>query len=150
MTTVRQVLKEKERELWSIHPDNSIHDAMKVMMERDIGSLLVIADTRLLGIVTERQFARSVISHCESSAGITVSKIMEPPIPSVGPNDTIEECMALMTNRRVRYLPVLGQGNPIGILSIGDIVNWIIHDQRTTIVHLEHYIHGHVANYQSP
>ena len=146
MITVRQVLRQKERGLWSIHPDNSIHDAMKVMMERNIGSLLVIADARLLGIVTERQFARSVSSYCESSADITVSKIMEPPIPSVGPNDTIEECMALMTNRGVRYLPVLGQGNPIGILSIKDIVNWIIYDQRTTIVHLEHYIHGRVAN----
>ena len=146
MTTVRQVLNEKERELWSIHPDDSIRDAMKVMMERDIGSLLVISDAKLLGIITERQFARSVVSQSEPPLHIKVSKIMEPPIPSVGPNDTIEECMALMTKRRVRYLPVLRQGNPLGILSIGDIVNWIICDQRTTIVHLEHYIHGRVAN----
>jgi CBS domain-containing protein len=150
MTTVRQVLKEKEHELWSIHPDDSIRDAMKMMMERDIGSLLVISDAKLLGIVTERRFARNVVSRCEPPVDIKVSKIMEPPIPCVGPNDTIEECMALMTKRRVRYLPVLRQGNPIGILSIGDIVNWIICDQRTTIVHLEHYIHGQVANRLSP
>jgi len=146
MTIVRQVLNEKERELWSIHPDDSIRDAMKVMMERDIGSLLVISDATLLGIITERQFARSVVCQREPPVHTKVSKIMEPPIPSVGLNDTIEECMALMTKRRVRYLPVLRQGNPIGILSIGDIVNWIICDQRTTIVHLEHYIHGRVAN----
>jgi CBS domain-containing protein len=146
MTTVRQILKEKEREFWSVHPDHSIVDAMKVMMERDIGSLPVIADARLLGIVTERQFARSVLPHCESLAGIAVSKIMEPPLPSVDPNNAIEECMALMINRRVRYLPVLRHGTPIGIVSIGDIVNWIIYDQRNTILHLEHYIHGRVAN----
>src|ERR1700746_2066041 len=119
MTTVRQILKEKEREFWSVHPDHSIVDAMKVMREGDIGSLPVIADARLLGIVTERQFARSVLPHCESLAGIAVSKIMEPPLPSVDPNDTIEECMALMINRRVRYLPVLRHGTPIGIVSIG-------------------------------
>jgi CBS domain-containing protein len=144
MIAVQQLLNEKGHRLWSIHPDKSTRDAMKIMMERDIGSLLVIADARLLGIVTERQCARSVICDGQGPAGVIVRDIMEPPLSSVGPNNTIEECMTLMTERRVRYLPVLRHGNLLGILSIGDLVKWVISDQRTTIMHLEHYIHGAV------
>ena len=95
-------------------------------MEHDIGSLLVLTEARLLGIVTERQCARSVLSDGEVSMGTKVWEIMEPPVPSVVPSDTIEECMTLMTERRVRYLPVLRQGIPVGILSIGDLVKWTI------------------------
>jgi CBS domain-containing protein len=119
---------------------------MQVMMERDIGSLLVVTDGRLLGIVTERQCAWSVLSDGGTSVSTKVWEIMEPPGPNVAPNDTIEQCMMLMTERRLRYLPVLRQGNPVGILSIGDLVKWIIYEQRTTIVQLEHYIYGRAAN----
>src|SRR5262245_60174429 len=133
MITVQQLLNEKGHEVWSIHPDRSIRDAMKIMMERDIGPLLVIVAARLLGVVVERDGARSVLSNRQGSAGSMVRRLMEPSVPSVGPTDRIEECMAPMTERRVRYLPVLRHGNPIGILSIGDLVKSIIYDQRTTI-----------------
>jgi len=146
MITVQQLLNEKGHEIWSIHPDKSIRDAMKVMMDRDIGSLLVVTNARLLGTLRSDNARVSVLSDGETSVSTKVWEIIEPAVPSVGPTDTIEQCMTLMTERRLRYLPVLRQGNPVGILSIGDLVKWIIYEQRATIAKLEHYICGRVAN----
>jgi CBS domain-containing protein len=146
MMTARQLLNEKGHDLWTIHPNNSILEAMKVMIERDVGSLLVMSDARPMGIITERECARSVVSKENSLMDTMVWAIMAPPVPSIGPNESIEKCMTLMTERRVRYLPVLKDGSPIGILSIGDLVKCIIGYQHATINQLESYIHGQMAN----
>jgi CBS domain-containing protein len=147
MTIVRQLLDQKGYEHWSISPDKSVHDAIKMMAEKDIGALLVIDGDKLVGIVTERQYTRSFALKGKTSLDTQVCEIMGRPVLSVGPNDTVENCMTLMTENRVRHLPVLSVGNPIGMLSIGDLVKSIIRDQQCTISHLEHYIHGRAVNW---
>jgi signal-transduction protein with cAMP-binding, CBS, and nucleotidyltransferase domain len=146
MTIVRQLLDQKGCERWSIGPDKSVHDAIKMMAEKDIGALMVIEGDELVGIVTERQYTRSLALKGKRSLDTQVCEIMERPVLSVGPNETVENCMALMTENGVRHLPVLSVGTPIGVLSIGDLVKSIIRDQQSTISHLEHYIHGRAVN----
>ena len=145
MTTLSQLMAQKGHALWSIHPEESVFDAIKGMANKDIGALLVMQGGQLVGIVTERHYARIVVLKGKTSPDTTVRQIMEHHVVSVGPEDTVDECMELMTERRVHYLVVVRNGRPIGLLSIGDLVKSIISEQRFTIGHLEHYIHGQMA-----
>ena len=146
MTTVKQLLDDKGYDVWSIHSARSVYDAIKLMAEKDTGALLVVEKGMMLGIITERDYARSVALKGRTSPETPVWEIMTYPVLSVGLSDTIETCMTLMTEKRVRHLPVVREGRPIGMLSIGDLVKSIISEQRHTIRHLQGYICGHAAS----
>ena len=142
MTTVRQLLDQKGRKIWSIHPDATVFDAIAKMAEKDTGSLVVMDGDELVGIITERHYARNVVLKGKTSPAIPVRDIMERRVVIARPEQTVEQCMTLMSEKRVRHLPVLEGKKPIGIISIGDLVKSIIGDQKFTIDQLEHYIHG--------
>ena len=142
MTTVRQILQEKDSKLWTIQPDITVFDALKIMADNNIGALLVMSKDKLIGIFSERDYARKVILQGKSSRDITVSEIMVTNVVYVKPDQSVEECMALMTDKRIRHLPALDQEELIGIISIGDVVKTIISDQEFTIQQLENYISG--------
>jgi len=142
MTTVRQLLDQKGRKIWSIHSDATVFDAIAKMAEKDVGSLIVTERDELVGIITERHYARNVVLKGKTSPAILVRDIMERRVVIAPPEQTVEQCMALMSEKRVRHLPVLEGEKPIGIISIGDLVKSIIGDQKFMIDQLEHYIHG--------
>ena len=142
MTTVRQILQEKGSKLWTIRPDLTVFEALKIMADNNIGALLVVSKNKLVGIFSERDYARKVILQGKSSKDTAVSEIMITKVVYVRPEQSVEECMALMTDKRIRHLPVLDQGDLIGIISIGDVVKTIISDQEFTIQQLENYISG--------
>jgi CBS domain-containing protein len=142
MTTVRQLLDQKGRKIWSIHSDATVFDAIAKMAEKDVGSLIVTERDELVGIITERHYARNVVLKGKTSPAILVRDIMERRVVIARPEQTVEQCMALMSEKRVRHLPVLEGEKPIGIISIGDLVKSIIGDQKFMIDQLEHYIHG--------
>jgi CBS domain-containing protein len=144
MTTVRQLLDQKCRTVWSIGPDATVFDAVAKMAEKDVGSLLVMDGDKLVGIITERHYARKVVLKGKTSPTIPVRDIMESEVMVALPEQSVEECMAIMTDKHVRHLPVVQGDKPIGILSIGDLVKSIISDQKFVIDQLEHFIHGHV------
>jgi CBS domain-containing protein len=144
MTTVRQLLDQKGRTIWSIGPDATVFDAVAKMAEKSVGSLLVMDDDKLIGIITERDYARKVVLKGKSSPTIPVRDIMETEVIAVLPEQSVEQCMAIMTEKRVRHLPVVQGDKPIGIVSIGDLVKSIISDQKFIIDQLEHFVHGHV------
>lgn len=141
MKTLMQLLQSKGREIHSIAPDAKVIDALGLMAEKDVGALVVIENGRLAGILSERDYARKVILHGKSSHDIPVREIMTAKVVTVQPGQTIEECMALMTNMRVRHLPVTDGDRLLGMLSIGDLVKEVIADQEQTIKQLESYIH---------
>lgn len=140
MKTVTQLLQEKGREIHSIGPDSRVIEALKLMAEKDVGALVVMDGGRLAGIISERDYARKVILHGKSSHDITVREIMTT-VVTVQPGQTVEDCMALMTAKRTRHLPVMEDERLIGILSIGDLVKEVITEQEATIKQLESYIH---------
>ncbi len=142
MVTIRQLLDQKGGEICSIHPDATVFDAVAKMAENDIGSLIVIENEALIGIITERHYARNVILKGKTSPATPVREIMERHVITVQPEQSVEECMALMTDKRVRHLPVIEGKKLIGIVSIGDLVKAIIGDQKFVIDQLDHYIHG--------
>ena len=142
MTTLRQLLDQKGRKTWSIHPDATVFDAIAKMAEKDIGSLVVMDGDELLGIITERHYARNVVLKGKASPATRVRDIMERHVVIARPEQYVEHAMALMNEKRVRHLPVLEGNNLVGIVSIGDLVKSIIGDQKFTIDQLEHYIHG--------
>jgi CBS domain-containing protein len=142
MTTVQQLLDKKGRDIQSIHPDESVFDAIQKMASADIGSLIVIENDRPVGIFTERHYARDVILKGKSSPKTPIREIMATQVVFAQPDQTVEECMAVMTEKRVRHLPVLRDDKLIGIISIGDLVKSIIADQKFTIEQLEHFIRG--------
>ena len=144
MTTVRQLLDQKGKTVWSIGPDATVFDAVAKMAEKDVGSLLVMDGDKLVGIITERHYARKVVLKGKTSPTIPVRDIMESEVMVALPEQSVEECMAIMTDKHVRHLPVIQGDKPIGILSIGDLVKSIISDQKFVIDQLEHFIHGHV------
>jgi CBS domain-containing protein len=144
MTTVRQLLDQKGKTVWSIGPDATVFDAVAKMAEKDVGSLLVMDGDKLVGIITERHYARKVVLKGKTSPTIPVRDIMESEVMVALPEQSVEECMAIMTDKHVRHLPVVQGDKPIGILSIGDLVKSIISDQKFVIDQLEHFIHGHV------
>ena len=145
MTTVRQLLDQKGRKIWSIHPDATVFDAIAKMAEKDIGSLVVMEGDEFVGIITERHYARNVILKGKTSPATHVRDIMERHVVIARPEQSIDQCMALMSEKRVRHLPVFEGKKPIGIVSIGDLVKSTIGDQKFMIDQLEHYIRGERA-----
>jgi len=142
MKTVRQLLEGKSRELCMIKPDASVFDALKLMAEKNIGALPVVENGKLTGIVSERDYARKMILQGKSSHDTPVKEIMTKRAVCVQLGNTIEECMALMTDKRVRHLPVIDNEKLLGILSIGDLVKETISEQQFVIKQLESYIHS--------
>ncbi|MBX9630408.1 MAG: CBS domain-containing protein [Burkholderiales bacterium] len=142
MKTVQQVMEDKKIKVLSVAPSSSVYDALKLMAERDVGALLVLEGERLAGIFSERDYARKVILFGKSSRETQVREIMTEKVLCVPPSATMEECMALMTDKRVRHLPVLDANRVTGVISIGDVVKETIADQRQTIEQLEQYIAG--------
>ncbi len=142
MTTVRNVLLAKGSTIWSIAPETIVFDALKMMAEKNIGALLVMQQGKLVGIFSERDYARKLILKGESSHKTAVNNVMTSGVFSVHPDQSIDECMTLMTNKHVRHLPVLENENCIGLISIGDVVKAIISEHEYTIKQLENYITG--------
>ncbi len=142
MTTVKHVLDRKGRNVSSISPDASVFDALKMMADNNIASLVVLEDGKLVGIITERLYAREVILKGRTSPGTFVREIMSTRVIYARPDQSVQECMAVMIARGVRHLPVLEDDRLVGIVSIGDMVKSVIGDQTFTIEQLEHYIHG--------
>jgi CBS domain-containing protein len=147
MAHVAHLLKFKSPEVYSVRPTDTVFAAIKMMADKDVGSLLVMAGDELRGIFTERQYARNVVLKGRTSPSTLVREIMEPDVIIVGPAASVESCMALMTRKRVRHLPVVANGRVVGIVSIGDLVKSIIDEQRFTIGQLEDYIHGERAHH---
>ena len=140
--TMASILKSKGCNLWSIDPEATIYDAIALMAEKSIGALVVISERKLVGIVSERDYARKVILQGRSSKDTRVREIMTSSVITVTPQNTVDECMRIITNRRVRHLPVLAGDEVIGVVSIGDLVRAIIAEQAATIDHLHSYIAG--------
>jgi CBS domain-containing protein len=142
MKTVHEILENKGKQIWSISPDSTVLDALKLMAEKKIGALLVIKDENLAGIMSERDYARKVILHGKFSKDTLVSEIMSSKVLYVNSGLSTEECMALMISKRVRHLPVIDSEKLIGIISIGDIVKAVIDEKEFVIDQLVHYITG--------
>ncbi|MBU1205978.1 MAG: CBS domain-containing protein [Proteobacteria bacterium] len=142
MTTVGQLLKTKGYKIWSIAPQATVYEALQVMSEKDVGALLVVDKGNLVGIFSERDYARKLILKGRFSKDTTVGELMTHEVLYIEPQSTIEDCMALMTAKRVRHLPVLENERLIGIVTIGDVVKQIISDQEFTIQQLGKYIKG--------
>ena len=142
MPTVRHVLDQKGHHVHFIHPDASVFDALKMMAKNNIGSLVVLEDGKLVGVITERHYAREIVLKGRTSLGTLVRDIMSTKVIYARPDQSVEECMAVMTARAVRHLPVLEGARLVGIVSIGDMVKSVIDDQKFIIEQLEHFIHG--------
>jgi CBS domain-containing protein len=142
MITVRQLLRGKGHDVWHIAPDASVYDALKLMAKKEIGSLLVLEGEELVGILSERDYARKVVLKDKTTMDTPVKEIMTQEVISLRPEQTIQECMALMTEKRIRHLPVLENDRLVGIISIGDVVKAIISQQEFMIEQLERYIEG--------
>lgn len=142
MIRVRHLLESKKSALYTIGPDAPVLEAVRAMAAHGVGALLVMSGTTLRGIVSERDYARKVVLHGRASADTPVSQIMSSPVLTVAPEATVQHCMVLMTERRIRHLPVVEDGRVIGVVSIGDLVKSVIEDQQRTIEQLETYIHG--------
>jgi CBS domain-containing protein len=142
MKTVRHILEVKGRDVWSISPDASVFDALRLMAEKDVGALLVMVDNKLVGIFSERDYARKLILKGKASKDTPVREVMSATVFTVHPDQTVEECMHLMTTKRIRHLPVMVNDEVIGVVSIGDIVKSIIYKQRETIKELESQVIG--------
>jgi CBS domain-containing protein len=142
MTSVAHLLHAKGHAVWSIPPDASVYEAIKLMADKGVGALLVMEGQKLVGIVSERDYARKVILQGKSSRDTPVRDIMTDKVFYVRPEQTVEECMALMTAQRIRHLPVLDGDRVIGVVSIGDLVRAVISEQEVRIQQLEQYIMG--------
>ena len=142
MKTVGDILQTKGSEVWTIPPETIVFDALKIMADKNVGALVVLDRAEVAGILSERDYARKVILHGKSSRELKAGEIMSATVFFVSPEQNIEDCMALFTNKRVRHLPVLQNNQLIGIISIGDVVKAVIAEQEYTIKHLENYITG--------
>lgn len=142
MKTVRQVLEAKGSAVHGASPETSVYDALRLMAEHDVGALVVTEGRRLVGILSERDYARKVVLLGRVSKDTPVRDIMTSEVVCVGPQDSVEACMSLMTQRRIRHLPVLEAGTLVGLVSIGDVVKSIIGEQQFAIEQLEQYIQG--------
>ncbi len=138
--TVGSVLKHKGSEVWSVTPDQTVYEAIERMADKAVGALLVIWDGKLVGIISERDYARKVILKGRSSRTTLVRDIMTSPVIFVTPRQAVDECMDIMTRNRIRHLPILENEKMLGIISIGDLVKWVVTEQEETIEHLQNYI----------
>ena len=141
--TIGEILNTKGSQVWSISRDKTVFDAIELMAEKNIGALLVIEAGKLVGILTERDYTRKIALKGKSSKQTAVKEIVSGEVIHVTPEHTVEECMRLMTDNRVRHLPVLDNDKIVGLVSIGDLVNWIISAQSSTIQQLQTYIAGY-------
>ena len=142
MNFVTEILKTKGREVWTVSPDSPVYDALQVMADKNVGALMVLERDEVVGVFSERDYARKIILKGKASKDTLVREIMSTELVWVRPNQTIEVCMNLMTNKRIRHLAVLDEGRLVGVISIGDVVKAIISEQEFTIQQLEHYITG--------
>lgn len=142
MTTLEILFQGEDRDVWSVHPDDTVLDAIKMLAEKDIGALIVIKDDKPVGIFTERDYARSVYLKGKSSLDTLVSDVMVSPVICVKLDQSVNECMALMTAKKFRHLPIMDGDKLVGIVSIGDLVKSVIAEQQFTIEQMEHYIHS--------
>jgi len=142
---ISSLLHQKTSALWTVTPETTVFDAIKLMAEKNIGALPVLAAGRIVGIFTERDYTRKVALLGKTSKETRVREVIAAELTTVSPDDSVEDCMRLMTEKRVRHLPVLEGGNTVGIISIGDLVNWIISTQNAHIEQMEQYIAGGVA-----
>ena len=142
MKFVSELLSAKGADVWSVTPQNTVFAALVLMAEKEVGALLVLDGDSLVGIFSERDYARKVILKDKSSKDTSVSEVMSAPVFSIGPDQSIEECMSLMTEKRARHLPVLENGKLIGLISIGDVVKVVISEREAIIGQLESYITG--------
>ena len=140
--TIGMGLKEKSRDIWSLDPEALVYDAVEMMANKSVGALLVISNSKLVGIISERDYARKVILQERSSKQTRVKEIMTSPVIVVRPDHTVEDCMRLMTENRIRHLPVAENEKILGVVSIGDLVKWMVSAQAETIEQLQHYIAG--------
>jgi CBS domain-containing protein len=136
INTARHILEVKGPDVWSISPDATVYDALRMMADKDVGALLVMEGDRLVGIISERDYARKVILVGKTSRDTLVREIMSSNVYTIHPDQTVEEAMEIMTNRRVRHLPVVAEGHVFGVISIGDVVKNIIYRQREVIKNL--------------
>ena len=139
---VERILRQKGSEVHSISPDATVYEALEMLEEKNVGALLVMAGDELVGLLSERDYVRKVKLKGHSSTDLKVTEIMSTPVVTVTATATVDECMRCMTNKRCRHLPVLGEGKVLGVVSIGDLVNWIMTVQDLTIHELEDYICG--------
>ena len=139
---ISAVLGQKSREIFSVTPDTCVDDAVKMMDEKNVGALLVMKGSKLVGMLSERDYARKVMLRGKKSSETKVSDIMSSNLTVTQPSEGVEECLRAMTDKRIRHLPVLDSGKVIGVVSIGDLVKYVISCQSATIAHLEHYISG--------
>jgi len=142
MTTIAQLLNAKGDQIWSVEPKATIFEALEIMSEKEIGALLVMEDGKLTGIFSERDYARKVILKGKSSKETPVGELMTKKVFYIDSQNTINDCMAMMTAKRIRHVPVIEDNQVMGIVTIGDVVNQIISEQEVTINHLENYITG--------
>jgi CBS domain-containing protein len=138
--TVRLVLKRKGQDVWHISPDACVYDAIEIMANKYVGALLVVSEGNLIGVISERDYARKVILQGKLSTQTQVREIMTSPAISVTPEQTVQDCMRIMTDKHIRHLPVIEDGKILGVVSIGDLVKWMISAQQQTISQLHDYI----------
>ncbi len=142
MRMVSDILRRKGRTVWSVHPESTVYEALQQMAEKDVGALLVIEDGRLVGIFSERDYARKVFLMGRSSPSTSVREVMSVNVITIRPDQNLEDCMELMTEHRIRHLPVVDGSELVGMVSIGDVVKEIIADKSLEIEQLENYITG--------
>ncbi|HEY5954227.1 MAG TPA: CBS domain-containing protein [Terrimicrobiaceae bacterium] len=141
-TTIGSILNRKGTTVWSVAPTNTVFEAISIMAEKNVGALPVLEGDRLVGMISERDYARKVILLGRGSKETAVAEIMSVNVKTAGPQDSVQECMQIMTENRVRHVPVLEDGKLTGLISIGDCVNWIISAQTAAIDDLERFVTG--------
>lgn len=141
-STVRQILQSKGSQVWLVSPDTTVMEALELMAEKDIGAIPVVKEGKLVGIFSERDYARQAVRQRETLNLLPVSTFMTTDVITVSPTQTVKDCMILMTARRIRHLPVIENENMVGIITIGDVVKTIISDQALLLEELEKYISG--------
>jgi CBS domain-containing protein len=142
MKFVTEILKTKGRDAWTVSPDSTVYDALQMMADKNVGALMVLENDEVVGVFSERDYARKIILKGKASKDTLVREIMSTELVWVRPDQTIEVCMNLMTGKRIRHLAVLEEGRLVGVISIGDVVKAIISEQEFTIQQLEYYIAG--------
>ena len=144
--TIDAILNQKSRDIWSVSPDATVYDAVAMMADKNVGALLVVENGGLVGIISERDYTRKVMLRGKRSREIQVREIMSSNLTTVPPKESIDDCLRFMTEKRVRHLPVVAEGEIRGVISIGDLVKYVISAQNAALDHLERYISGGYTN----